>query len=1010
MHDQGTTSRMMEDSGSHRTNNQSSETIVQDWLANIEDPWLLILDNCDDPKMDYAIYFPSGERGSVLMTTRVKECAEIYSNTGYETFDSMPHEDATELLLKACRVKEDQKKDKREAAEKVVDVLGRHALAITQASAYINRRLCTIEEYPDLYKGQRQSLFKHHPNQVKSTYGDVYATFEVSAEWLQSSPDLDAQQALQLLRVLAFVHRDGVSEDIFLRASRYAEVLEEKWTRNSGEKKEPEVEGFELEYESDTNSSGSFETASGDGPEEASGSKSDAGYETAREPDVGESEDGRELKDEMEHNDEMHLHNEDYDGELDELRPWHVEQARSSGLLDQAQPPPFCAARALLAQLSLITLGQDPESFSMHPLVHEWARDRMNNADQEQSWNMTGSILALSIEEPTGYRKFFLDLQPHLETCFDRGFDKLSSFTRCWNETQMLYAFVLPLNWSECPYEEIISRKLMDQLQNDNALSRSIDKAKYQLAVALRYTAPDEAAPLFEELLEASTADLGAEASRTLDVKRQLARGYFDAGKVDQAVELLVQTVETQRRMVTDDLRWSLFDLGYVYREQGQHRESLLAFEEVYDIEKRLFGPDHPNSLQTHSSLANAYSKTGNYEKAIKMLEEVVNIQERIFKPEHREILITQHTLGIAYHHNGNTEKAIKLLEEVVRIEETTLRPENPDRLASQHELAAAYRNNGSDQKAVDLLEEVVRIRETTLQPKDPKLLGSQYELAFACTNFGDCGDERAKQLYERAVELLEKVASIEETTLKPEDPTKWVSRHELGIAHLECGNTDRAIEILEEVVEMRKTFLEPEHPELLGSMSWLQGAKEERGQQLISQHNLAIAYTRFGDDGSAIQLLEEVIRIRETFIKPRPDDPYHLHSISELQMAKDRQAQQFLRKNSVRRRSSFPNLTMLSLFDTRDSTELSSSSSSLSSSSSPSSLISRSSSLEPKIQSTVPRIRRWSTHDINTELMLHYDEACRYSATDPVWSSPFPDAHTVTIFQTTDWWIIPQD
>jgi hypothetical protein len=32
-------------------------------LANTKEPWLLILDNADDPKVDYTLYFPSGTHG-----------------------------------------------------------------------------------------------------------------------------------------------------------------------------------------------------------------------------------------------------------------------------------------------------------------------------------------------------------------------------------------------------------------------------------------------------------------------------------------------------------------------------------------------------------------------------------------------------------------------------------------------------------------------------------------------------------------------------------------------------------------------------------------------------------------------------------------------------------------------------------------------------------------------------------------------------------------------------------
>ena len=43
-------------------------------LANLKERWLLILDNADDPKVDYQRYFPTGLRGVVMLTSRNDEC------------------------------------------------------------------------------------------------------------------------------------------------------------------------------------------------------------------------------------------------------------------------------------------------------------------------------------------------------------------------------------------------------------------------------------------------------------------------------------------------------------------------------------------------------------------------------------------------------------------------------------------------------------------------------------------------------------------------------------------------------------------------------------------------------------------------------------------------------------------------------------------------------------------------------------------------------------------------
>ena len=49
---------------------EPSEAAAKTFLAELEKPWLLIIDNADDPAMHLEDLFPGGERGVVLVTTR----------------------------------------------------------------------------------------------------------------------------------------------------------------------------------------------------------------------------------------------------------------------------------------------------------------------------------------------------------------------------------------------------------------------------------------------------------------------------------------------------------------------------------------------------------------------------------------------------------------------------------------------------------------------------------------------------------------------------------------------------------------------------------------------------------------------------------------------------------------------------------------------------------------------------------------------------------------------------
>lgn len=204
---------------------------VKSLLACNNQRWLLIIDNADDPDIDYSEYIPSSKRGDILLTTRNPECV-TYNSVGSEILGDLEPKLAQKLLLRATYLTESRWMEKEKAAMAVVRILGSHTLAIIQAGAFIRQKLCTLEEYPTLFQQQKGQLLKFQSKQNLSAYGNVYATFEVSAEYLQKSKLQENSDALNLIHTLAFLHTSGISETIFQRASEYASELRDWGTSN----------------------------------------------------------------------------------------------------------------------------------------------------------------------------------------------------------------------------------------------------------------------------------------------------------------------------------------------------------------------------------------------------------------------------------------------------------------------------------------------------------------------------------------------------------------------------------------------------------------------------------------------------------------------------------------------------------------------------------------------------------------------------------------------------------
>ena len=207
------------------------------WLQDASHSWLLIIDNADNKDMDLTPFLPAGKNGSILITTRLPECAD-HQNVGKDCYERLNQRTATELLLEACDIEPSLRCAHEEDAHTVTEVLGCHALAIIQAGATIRQGICELRRYKDIFQSQRRVLLQASPTQGKSTYGGVYATFEVSAAYLEARNDQVAKDAIELLKFYAFMHFEDFPEAVFKEAwrnSRDEAVVSTRKTPNGEE-------------------------------------------------------------------------------------------------------------------------------------------------------------------------------------------------------------------------------------------------------------------------------------------------------------------------------------------------------------------------------------------------------------------------------------------------------------------------------------------------------------------------------------------------------------------------------------------------------------------------------------------------------------------------------------------------------------------------------------------------------------------------------------------------------
>ncbi|OAL35725.1 hypothetical protein AYO20_05106 [Fonsecaea nubica] len=183
-------------------------------LANVQQPWILVLDNADDPVIDYSEHFPPGPSSVVVLTSRNHEFQQ-YATARHIDLEGLPVADARELLLKAARLQGDERPNLTADANKVAELLHLHPFALIQAGTYVARGHCTLAEHPEVYARQRKKLLTFRSIQARSRYRDVYTAFEASIETLRPISEVSAHDALELLPMLAVCGANRIPLELF---------------------------------------------------------------------------------------------------------------------------------------------------------------------------------------------------------------------------------------------------------------------------------------------------------------------------------------------------------------------------------------------------------------------------------------------------------------------------------------------------------------------------------------------------------------------------------------------------------------------------------------------------------------------------------------------------------------------------------------------------------------------------------------------------------------------------
>ena len=181
------------------------------WLRTTTRPWLVVLDDVDEP-VDLRGVRPVGEHGKSMVTTRRRDAAVIRSSSRIVQVGTFAPKEAVDYLR--SRLATDEGGDGEGELHALADTLGHFPLALSQAAAFLIDTGMSLTTYRQLLEDQRQTLSDLLPaTSPADEHGETVATaWQLALDRAETlAPAGSARAALELLSMLA---PDGVPEAV----------------------------------------------------------------------------------------------------------------------------------------------------------------------------------------------------------------------------------------------------------------------------------------------------------------------------------------------------------------------------------------------------------------------------------------------------------------------------------------------------------------------------------------------------------------------------------------------------------------------------------------------------------------------------------------------------------------------------------------------------------------------------------------------------------------------------
>jgi tetratricopeptide (TPR) repeat protein/CHAT domain-containing protein len=347
-----------------------------------------------------------------------------------------------------------------------------------------------------------------------------------------------------------------------------------------------------------------------------------------------------------------------------------------------------------------------------------------------------------------------------------------------------------------------------------------------------------------------------------LETATQKAQTALADGQLEKALVFANQALDHVKSYyhMNSEVRINIHQLFVnIYVKQNNYAAAEKHFQQAYQIQKKVFGERHEQTMDLLAKLGTFYQKWGKREKAEKTLQLINTLYQKIFGINHKKTLASIDQLAKFYLNDLAYEKAKPYVAQAVKINTNLFGRHSKKNIASLFQAAKTYYHCKSYDRALKSFELALSfIKKNGGKPFDIQLDILQY---LAKLNIMNKHFQKAEHLYQKALVLSRQIHGAQNTL-------QLTFNHKLIEIYKLQGQHEKVRRQLQKIIELTSQISGKNHPKTITSQKaladFLFDQKEYTQAAPIYEKVLDMCKKQYGTHEKTISLTK---RLAETYI-----------------------------------------------------------------------------------------------------------------------------------------------